>query len=138
VPARHADDAGPDYSTGYIVRARSPDHSKECFMNKKRLFFAALLSIGLAAGALAADCSMTGTWVFDMKGMSATVEYKADGTLSQDMFGMQVTGTYTVKGNKLTTVVGDTTTVFTILSCSPTAITIKRDKDGMTVVYKKK
>jgi hypothetical protein len=107
-------------------------------MYKKHLFFAAILAIAMAAGALAADCSLTGTWVFDMKGMQATVEYKADGTLSQDMFGMQVQGTYTVKGNKLTTVVGDTTTVFTILSCTPASVTVKRDKDGMTVVYKKK
>ena len=88
-------------------------------MYKKLLIAIVVLAVGIAAGALAADCSMTGSWVFDMNGMSATVEYKADGTLAQDMFGMQVTGTYTVKGNKLTTVVGDTTTVFTIVTCTP-------------------
>ena len=107
-------------------------------MYKKLLIATVVLVIGTAAGALAADCSMTGAWVFEMNGMSATVEYKADGTMAQEMFGMQVKGTYTVKGNKLTTLVGDTTTVFTIVSCTPTAVTVKRDTDGKTVVYRKK
>jgi hypothetical protein len=107
-------------------------------MYKKQLFLAAVMAIAITAGATAADCSLTGIWGFDLNGASATIEYKSDGTLSQDMFGFNVKGTYTVKGNKLTTVVSNTTTVFTIVSCTPTVITVKRDKDGMTVVYKKK
>jgi hypothetical protein len=107
-------------------------------MYKKQLFLAAVMAFAITAGAVAADCSITGIWGFDMNGTSASIEYKSDGTMSQDMFGMNVKGTYTVKGNKLTTVVSNQTTVFTIVSCTPTVITVKRDKDGLTVVYKKK
>lgn len=107
-------------------------------MFKNKLFLTAVMAFALTASVRAADCSITGIWGFDMNGASASIEYKSDGTLSQDMFGMNVKGTYTVKGNKLTTVVSKTTTVFTIVSCTPTVITVKRDKDGMTVVYKKK
>jgi hypothetical protein len=107
-------------------------------MVTKKLFLVILLALAITAGVFAADCSITGIWGFDLNGAAATVEYKADGTLSQDMFGLKIQGTYKLQGNKLTTLVNGTSTVFTVTSCTPTQVTVKRDRDGMTVVYRKK
>ena len=77
-----------------------------------------------------------GTWKFDLGGgMMATVIYKADGSFTQEMGSMTIAGRYTVKCNKLTTVVRDQTTVFTFHSVEGNKISIKRDKDQRTIVY---
>ncbi|HOD15596.1 MAG TPA: hypothetical protein PK307_16515 [Spirochaetota bacterium] len=104
----------------------------------KHIFPIFILIMAVTIGVFAADCSIVGKWGFDMNGFPATVDYRQDGTLSQDMFGLSLTGTYTVKGNRLTTIVSGTTTVFTIVSCSPSIVTVRRDRDGLTVVYSKK
>lgn len=104
----------------------------------KHVFITLALIMTAITISFAADCSIAGTWGFNMNGAQASVEYRQDGTLSQDMFGMTVTGTYSVRGNKLTTIVSETTTVFTIMSCTLSSVTVKRDRDGLTVVYTKK
>ena len=82
---------------------------------------------------------ITGVWNFDMGGgFMATVEYKDDGSLIQKMGDLTMTGTYKVQGDKLTTTVSGQITVFTIVSGDDATMTVKRDKDGRTIVYKKK
>jgi uncharacterized protein (TIGR03066 family) len=83
--------------------------------------------------------TIAGTWNFDMGGgYMATVEYKADGSLVQKMGDLTIAGTYKVQGDKLTTTVKGQVTVFTIVSGDASTMTVKRDKDGKTVVYRKK
>jgi hypothetical protein len=88
-----------------------------------------------------ADCnSVTGLWKFDMGGgRMASAEYKADGSFVQSMPGMTINGTYTVKGGKLETTVKDSgsKTTFTIVNCKGNSMTLKRDKDGRTMIYNK-
>ena len=104
----------------------------------KQFFLTFVMVVAVITVLYAADCGIVGTWGFDMNGTQATVEYKQDGSFSQNMFGFTIAGTYTIKDNKLTTIVKDQKTSFTIVSCTPSSVTIKRDRDGMTVVYTKK
>jgi len=111
-------------------------------MKKAKVLIAVLAAMFLFAAAFAkTDFGKTiaGAWSFDMGGgFMATVEYKADGSLVQKMGDLTMTGTYKVQGNKLTTTVQGQVTAFTIVSGDASTMTVKRDKDGKTVVYKKK
>ena len=99
---------------------------------------AALLFFGAAYGQADYGKSIIGTWKFDLGGnFWATVEYKADGTFSQTMGGMTITGTYSVKGTTLKTDVKGQMTEFTIVSSDAKIMTLKRNKDGKTIVYTK-
>jgi uncharacterized protein (TIGR03066 family) len=110
-------------------------------MKKAHVLFA--LAAGLLAFTMAfarTDYGKTivGSWSFDLGGgFMATVEYKGDGSLVQKMGDLTITGTYKVEGNKMTTTVKGQVTVFTIMSGDESTLTLKRDKDGKTVVYKK-
>ena len=80
--------------------------------------------------------SIIGTWKFDLgSGFMATIEYKLNGTFEQTVGEMIIGGTYVVKGNTLKTVAKKQTTVFTIVSLADNKMTIKRVKDGRTIVY---
>lgn len=108
---------------------------------KKRYLQTALLAFFLSVSAVfAADFGkmIVGTWSFDMGGnFMATVEYTSSGTLTQKMGDISISGTYRVEGKKLTTVVQGQTTVFTIVKAAQDSMTIKRDKDGKLIVYKR-
>lgn len=111
-------------------------------MKKSRILFALLAGMFLFTVAFAkTDFTKTiaGIWDFDLGGgFMSTVEYKTDGSLIQKMGDLTISGTYKIQGNKLTTIVKGQTTVFTIISGDDATLTVKRDKDGKTVVYKKK
>jgi hypothetical protein len=90
------------------------------------------------AGPVQIDYSkaIIGTWKFDLgSGFMATIEYKSNGSFEQTVGEMIIGGTYVVKDNKLKTVTKGQTTVFTIISLSDNKMTIKRVKDGRTIVY---
>ncbi len=110
-------------------------------MKKADVLIALMAGMLLATSAFARtdfNKTIVGTWSFDLGGgFMATVEYKSDGTLIQKMGDLTITGTYTVQNNKMTTIVKGQTTAFTIISGDESTITMKRDKDGKTVVYKK-
>lgn len=110
-------------------------------MKKANVLFAlaaVLLAVTLAFANTDFSKTIVGTWNFDLGGgFMATVEYKADGTLVQKMGDLTMAGTYKVQGNKLTTTVKGQVTAFTITSADDTTFTVKRDKDGRIVVYKK-
>ncbi len=110
-------------------------------MKKTGVLFALAAGMLLVTIAFAkTDFSKTiiGTWSFDLGGgFMSTVEYKSDGSLIQKMGDLTMSGTYKVEGNKMTTTVNGQITVFTIISGDESALTVKRDKDGKTVVYKK-
>ncbi len=105
----------------------------------KKFAFAVALAGIISAGLFANDCGkkIVGTWNFDMNGMKGVAEFKADGKLSQDLSGFKIDGTYTVTGDKLTTMVSGQSTEFIFVSCDATTITVKRIKDNKIVVYKK-
>jgi len=67
----------------------------------------------------------------------ATIEYKPNGTFEQTVGEMIIGGTYVVNGDKLKTVTKNQTTHFVIISLADGKMTIKRLKDGRTIVYKK-
>ncbi len=109
---------------------------------KKSLFLFTLLAGMLFMNTAFAETdyskTIAGIWSFDLGGgFMSTVEYKTDGSLIQRMGDLTITGIYKVQKNKLTTTVKGQITVFTILSSDASSITLKRDKDGKTVVYKK-
>jgi len=110
-------------------------------MKKSPVLFALLA--GLLAFTMAfakADYGKTivGAWSFDLGGgFMATVEYKGDGSLVQKMGDLTLTGTYKVEGDKLTTNVKGQITVFTITTGDGSSLTMKRDKDGKIIVYRK-
>lgn len=80
--------------------------------------------------------TIIGTWKFDLgSGYMATIEYKTDGTFEQKVDELIIQGTYKVTGNKLKTVTRGQTTLFTIVSFEDKQLTVKRDKDGRTIVY---
>ncbi len=80
-----------------------------------------------------------GSWEFEMGGgFKAQVEYKADNSFVQKMGEMTINGTYTLKNNTLTTVANSKSTVFTIVKSDSASMTVKRNKDGKTLVYTKK
>lgn len=108
---------------------------------KKRLFLIVAAVAVFGSLLIAADLKkdVVGKWEFDLGGgYMATAEYKANGTFDQVMGGMTINGTYTVQGQKLTTVAKGKTTVFTVLKSDAASMTLKRDADGKTMVYKKK
>ena len=79
-----------------------------------------------------------GSWKFDLgSGYMSTIEYLPDGTFSQQVDELIVKGTYKVTGKKLKTVTRGKATIFTIVSFDKKKLTIKRDRDGRTVVYEK-
>ena len=84
-----------------------------------------------------ADCdTITGIWKFDLGGgFMAQVEYKNDGSFVQKMNNMEMKGSYVLKNKKITTDIQGMKSGFTILSCENNKLTVKRDKDGKTVVY---
>jgi hypothetical protein len=88
---------------------------------------------------LKAGCdNIAGTWKFDLGGgRMAIVEYKTDGSFIQSISGITMKGTYTVKNGKLITTLDGAKAEFTIVLCKGDSMTVKRDKDGKTVVYKK-
>ncbi|MBN1533622.1 MAG: lipocalin family protein [Spirochaetes bacterium] len=102
------------------------------------ILLAAMIPFVLAVQG-SADCdTVTGLWKFDLGGgYMASAEYKSDGSFVQTMQGMTINGTYTVKGGKLTTDVSGTKTVFSILSCTGNSMTLKRDRDGRTMIFNK-
>lgn len=110
-------------------------------MKKSPVLFALLA--GLLAFTMAfakADYGKTivGAWSFDLGGgFMANVEYKGDGSLVQKMGDLTLTGTYKVEGDKLTTNVKGQITVFTITTGDGSSLTMKRDKDGKIIVYRK-
>lgn len=82
--------------------------------------------------------AIIGTWKFDLgSGFLATIEYKSNGTFEQTVDEMIIGGTYAINGNKLKTVTKGQATLFTIISLADNKMTIKRVKDGRTIVYKK-
>ena len=100
------------------------------------LIISGLFLTSLAYSQTDYSAAIIGTWKFDMgAGIMATIEYKKDGSFQQTVEEMIVGGTYSVKGNKLRTKIKGTTTMFTIMSYNEKELTIKRDKDGRTIVY---
>jgi hypothetical protein len=82
--------------------------------------------------------AIIGTWKFDLgSGFMATIEYKSNGKFEQTVGEMIIGGTYSVNGDKLKTVTKNQTTIFTIVSLADNKMTIKRVKDGRTIVYTK-
>ncbi|HPV42966.1 MAG TPA: hypothetical protein PKX40_17450 [Spirochaetota bacterium] len=80
--------------------------------------------------------AIVGIWKFDMgAGIMATIEYRKDGTFQQVVDELVIVGTYLVKGNKLKTISRGQTTMYTIVSLVDKELTIKRDRDGRTIVY---
>lgn len=80
--------------------------------------------------------AIIGTWKFDLgRGYMATIQYKSDGTFEQTVDEMMIGGTYVVAGNTLTTATKNRKTVFIIVSLADNKMTIKRVKDGRTIVY---
>ncbi|HOT46019.1 MAG TPA: hypothetical protein PLM53_17570 [Spirochaetota bacterium] len=110
-------------------------------MKKAHVLFAllaGLLAFTMAFGKADYGKTIVGTWSFDLGGgFMATVEFKGDGSLVQKMGDLTMAGTYKVEGDKLTTNVNGQVTVFTITSGDESSITMKRDKDGRIIVYKK-
>ena len=99
------------------------------------ILFSALFFINAAA----VRHAIVGSWEFDMGGgFKAQVEYKADNSFVQKMGEMTINGTYTLKNNTLTTVANSKSTVFTIVKSDNASMTVKRNKDGKTLVYTKK
>ncbi|OHD62772.1 MAG: hypothetical protein A2176_14845 [Spirochaetes bacterium RBG_13_51_14] len=83
--------------------------------------------------------AILGTWEFDLgMGYMATIEYRSDGTFEQKVDEMITGGTYTVNGTRLKTVTREKATMFTIISLVDNKLTIKRDRDGRTIVYIRK
>jgi hypothetical protein len=111
---------------------------------KEKLFLFAALFVLIGSFVYAADLKkdIVGKWEFDMGGgYMATTEYKANGTFDQVMTGMTISGTYTVEGQKITTVLKGKkikTEVYTVEKFDAASMTMKRDLDGRIVVYKKK
>lgn len=82
--------------------------------------------------------TIIGTWKFDLgSGYMASIEYKADGTFEQKVDQFLIKGTYRITGSKLQTETTGQKTVFTIVSFENKKLTIKRNKDGRTIVYQK-
>ncbi len=109
-------------------------------MNKIRFCAAVLGVLLVAALAGAADFKkdIVGSWQMDMGGgFTADVQYSANGRFVQDMKGMSMKGTYSVKGNVLTTVVNGKKTDLTIVSCDAKKMTQKR-ADGKTMSFTRK
>jgi hypothetical protein len=107
----------------------------------KKIFVITIISIGLLLTSPAYSqtdysSSIIGTWKFDMgAGIMATIEYRKDGSFQQKVDEMIIGGTYSIKGKKLKTITRGNTTLFTIISLVDKELTIKRDKDGRTIVY---
>ncbi len=100
------------------------------------IIISSLLMIGSAYGQTDYSTIIIGSWKFDMgAGIMATIEYKKDGSFQQKVDEMIIGGTYRIKGTKLKTVSRGHTTLFTIVSLVDKELTIKRDKDGRTIVY---
>ena len=105
--------------------------------------FCTILTVALAlpfilTGPTSADCqNINGVWKFAMGPVKGQVEYKADGSIAQDIGGVNLSGTYTLKGTTLTTIVNGKQTVFTIVSCDPAKMTQKRNSDGKMMNYTK-
>lgn len=82
------------------------------------------------------SATIIGNWKFDMgAGAMATIEYRKDGSFQQVVDELIIGGNYRIKGNKLKTISRGRTTVYTIVSLADKELTIKRDKDGRTIVY---
>lgn len=78
---------------------------------------------------------IVGVWKFDMGGgFSGVAEYKADGTFTQKIGKMTISGKYTVKGAALTTDAQGQKTVFTIVSITAKEMVQKRG-DGKTMKF---
>ena len=108
---------------------------------KKSIFSIAAVVVLLGSMLLAGDVKkeIVGSWTFDLGGgYMASADYKANGTFDQKMGEMTISGTYTVQGNKITTVASGRTTVFTVEKSDASSMTLKRDSDGKIMVYKKK
>lgn len=79
---------------------------------------------------------IVGRWKFDMgAGIMAAVEYRKDGSFQQTVDEMIIGGTYRVKGRKLKTISKGQATMYTLVSLVGKELTVKRDKDGRTIVY---
>ncbi len=108
---------------------------------KGKILTLAALCVLVTSIVFAADFKkdIIGTWEFDLGGgFMAVTEYKANGTFSQKMGETTIPGTYTVQGSKLTTIASGKTTVFTIEKSDKKTMTVKRDTDGKTMIYKRK
>ncbi|MBP7738181.1 MAG: hypothetical protein KA369_19555 [Spirochaetes bacterium] len=107
----------------------------------KQLSFTACIIAGLilaspVSGQADFGAVIVGTWKFDMgAGIMAAIEYRNNGTFQQTVDELIIGGTYKIKRNKLITVSKGRTTVYTIVSLVDKELTIKRDKDGRTIVY---
>ena len=110
-------------------------------MKKAALLLAACVLVFpfVFANAGGTDCyNLVGTWNFDMGGgRMAHVTYGADGKFVQKMPGIDLSGTYKQHGKTFKTEVNSKSTNFTIVSCTSKKLTVKRDKDGMTMLYTK-
>jgi hypothetical protein len=110
-------------------------------MKKTNIIFtvlAVIIFLGTAHSQTDYGKAIIGTWKFDLgSGFMATIEYKSDGTFEQKVDEMIIGGTYVVKGDKLKTVTKGQTTIFTIVSMADNKMTVKRVKDGRTIVYNK-
>jgi hypothetical protein len=92
--------------------------------------------IGITHGQTDYRTAIIGTWKFDMgAGIMATIEYRKDGSFQQTVDEMIIGGTYSISGKKLKTITTGHATMFTIVSLAGKELTIKRDKDGRTIVY---
>ena len=84
------------------------------------------------------DCSIVGSWKFDIGGgHMASVEYTAGGRFVQKMGKLVIDGTYTLNGKTIRAVANGRPMIFSILSCSDTAMTVRRMMDGKTLLYTK-
>ncbi|HOT46021.1 MAG TPA: hypothetical protein PLM53_17580 [Spirochaetota bacterium] len=97
---------------------------------------AGMILASLAHGQTDYSSAIVGIWKFDMgAGIMATIEYRKDGTFQQVVDELIIGGTYWIKGNKLKTIDRGRTTMYTLVSLADRELTIKRDKDGRTIVY---
>lgn len=105
----------------------------------KHLVLSVLFGLSCAVAVLGQASPVVGTWTFDLGGgMKATVDYRANGTFTQTTPGMTIEGTYTVSGTTLTTEAQGAKTAFAIVAADAKTLTLKRQRDGRTVVHQKK
>lgn len=101
----------------------------------KKVFALLLVAAMLLTLVACAKQQIIGTWVDTESGLEMTFE--KDGTLTMKSSGVGFTGTYEVKGNRLTINILGEDAASTITSISGSKMTLK-DDDGSTMTLTKK
>lgn len=114
-------------------------------MKKQTIVTTALLSL-IAVPAFATNCTkqLPGVWEYlverskDGSDTMGRLEYKPDGTMVATIpkYNITATGTYSVQDQQIRTVFGKQERTFVITSCTPDAMTNKRD-DGKVEQFKR-